>query len=56
MLVAYESEEIGVAALNTQIENMVASGSAEADVITGATITCNALNEAVSEALASSQK
>lgn len=56
VLEAYESEEIGVAALNTQIEKMVASGSAEADVITGATITCNALNEAVSEALASSQK
>ena len=56
VLEAHESEEIGMAAIKAQTEKMIASGTAEADVITGATITCTALSEAVSQALAASQK
>lgn len=56
VLEAHESEEIGVAALNIQIPKLVESNGEAVDVITGATITCDALNEAVAEAMAASQK
>ncbi len=56
VLEAHESEEIGVAALNVQIPKMIGSGSAEVDSITGATITCNALSEAVANAMAASEQ
>ena len=56
VLEAHESEEIGVAALNIQIAKMIETGSAEADAITGATITCNALSEAVAQAVAAAQQ
>ncbi len=56
VLEAHESEEIGVAALNTQIPKLVESNGEAVDAITGATITCDALNEAVSEAMAAFQK
>ena len=56
VLEAHESEEIGVAALNIQIPKLVESNGEAVDAITGATITCDALNEAVAEAVAASQK
>lgn len=51
VLEAYESEEIGGVALAAQVQKMVEAGSAEVDNITGATITCKALAEAVNMAL-----
>ena len=56
VLEAYESEEIGVAAMNVQIPKLVESNGEAVDAITGATITCDALNEAVAAAVAASQK
>ena len=56
VLEAHESEEIGVAALNIQIPKMLEANSVEVDIITGATITCNALSEAVAQAMAASQQ
>ena len=56
VLEAHESEEIGVAALNTQIPKLVESNGEKVDAITGATITCDALNEAVAAAMAASQE
>ena len=52
---AHESEEIGVAALNQQIPKLIESNGEAVDAITGATITCNALNEAVAQAVAASK-
>ena len=56
VLEAHESEEIGVVAMDTQIPKLVESNGEAVDVITGATITCNALNEAVAQAMAASQE
>ena len=53
---AHESEEIGVVALNTQIPKIIESNSPQVDTITGATITCNALSEAVANAMAASEQ
>ena len=53
---AYESEGIGMAALSIQIPKMIETGSADVDSISGATITCNALSEAVAQAMAASQQ
>lgn len=56
VLEAYESEEVGVEALNAQIQKMVDSNSADVDMITGATITCKALSEAVAQAVDASRR
>lgn len=55
VLEAYESEEIGGVALAAQVQKMVEAGSAEVDNISGATITCKALAEAVNMALESAK-
>lgn len=52
---AHETEEIGMAALNRQIAQIIENNNAQADAITGATITCDALSEAVANALAASE-
>ena len=51
VLEAYESEEIGGVALAAQVQKMIETGNAEVDNISGATITCKALCEAVNMAL-----
>ncbi|MBQ9196910.1 MAG: FMN-binding protein [Clostridia bacterium] len=56
VLEAHESEEIGIAALNAQIPKLVENNGEAADAISGATITCDALNEAVAQAMAASQQ
>ena len=56
VLEAHESEEIGMAALNAEIPKMISAGSAEVDSIAGATITCRALQEAVSMAVNTSRQ
>lgn len=56
VLEAHESEEIGIVALNAQIPKMIETNSSDVDTVTGATITCNALSEAVAEAIAASQQ
>ena len=56
ILEAHESEEIGMAALNAEIPKMISAGSAEVDSIAGATITCRALQEAVSMAVNTSRQ
>ena len=56
ILEAHESEEIGMVALDAQIKKLVEAGAGPVDAISGATITCNALNEAVAQATAASQQ
>lgn len=56
VLEAHESAEIGIAALNIQIPKLIESNGEAVDVITGATITCSALNEAAAQAMAASQE
>ena len=56
VLEAHESPEIGMAALDAQIEKMIAENSAEVDTVAGATITCLALREAVTAAVESARQ
>ena len=56
VLESHESPEIGDVALNTQIPRMIESNSAEVDTVSGATITCNALSEAVAQAVSASRQ
>ena len=52
ILASKETESIGGAAIQTMRENILASQGAEVDVISGATRTCEAVKEALGEALA----
>lgn len=56
VLEAHESEEIGMAALDVQIPRILENGSTDVDGISGATITCSALSEAVANALTASEQ
>ena len=56
VLESHESPEIGDVALNTQIPRMIERNSAEVDTVSGATITCNALSEAVAQAVSASRQ
>lgn len=51
VLETHESEEIGGVALAAQLQNILDANSTEVDNISGATITCKALAEAVNMAL-----
>lgn len=51
ILESHESPEIGDVALAVQIEKMIAANGTEVDNITGATVSCKALAEAVAVAL-----
>lgn len=55
VLETHESEEIGGVALAAQLEKILGAGTTEVDNITGATITCKALAEAVNMALESAK-
>ncbi len=56
VLEAHESAEIGDVALEKQIAKMLENSSTQVDSITGATITCDALSEAVAQAVAASRQ
>ena len=47
-----ETENVGGRAITTLRENMIASGSVEVEAISGATVTSNAVSEAVAKAFA----
>ena len=55
VLETHESEEIGGVALAAQLQKILDANSTEVDNITGATITCKALAEAVNMALESAK-
>ncbi|MBR4040357.1 MAG: FMN-binding protein [Clostridia bacterium] len=53
ILEAYESSEVGIPALETMKQRIIEANSTEVDSISGATVTCKAICEAVHQAVES---